>query len=300
MKSKTDPAIEAGINATKAATGPQFPLIGANGGFTGSSFDQYANSGQAAGTAPEWTIPLWQKQKVVRPNAVSVGGARFDDLHPLGTTTTREQFIEGDARTQFGKILMDKDLMQQWGQLAWKAGLVNAEDINDATKLGNAWNTAVGWAVNIKVASKGGTEVTPFEAAKMVGQNTGSALLAQQQYAASHFTGDRTTTSTSIDKRQSGQAGDVLHQLLGRNPTAGEKATYQHGLNQVAAAHPETTTSVAAYKDGQQVSQANTVTGGYDAHQAQIDQASANPEVARNQTATTYFDALKQALGAAV
>jgi cytochrome c2 len=285
-----DPAIQAGIN--KAKTAGATPQVAA----LASQFGAYAAAG---GTADATTIPLWRanhKQTVRRigPDGEQVVGS-------VSKVTTPEQFVANDASTQFGVLLMDPAKMHEWGDLAWKAGLVTADNRNDANALGKAWDIAIGWAVNIKDASKGTTEVTPFEAAKMVAQNTGSALLAQQADAAAHFTGNKTTTSTTINQDANSQTGDVLHQLLGRNPTAGEKATYQHGLNQVAAANPTTTNSVNTYKDGQQTGQVNTVTGGYDEKAAAIQEASsASPDVARNQAATTYYQALVNAIGAAV
>jgi hypothetical protein len=135
----------------------------------------------------------------------------------------------------------------------------------------------------------------------MVAQNTGSALLAQQADAAAHFTGQRTHVTTTTNQDANSQTGDVLHQLLGRNPTAGEQAAYQHGLNGVAAANPTVTNSVDTFKDGVNTGTVNTVTGGYDEKAAAIEQASsASPEVARNQAATVYYDALVRAIGAAV
>jgi len=217
--------------------------------------------------------------------------------------TTPEQYNANDASTQFGILLMDPAMMHEWGQLARKTpGLgITAANINDASALGKAWDTAIGWAVNIKDATGGSTEVTPFEVAKMVSQNMGGALLAQQQDAAAPYTGDKVTTSTSIDQSQSATTGDVLHQLLGRNPTAGEQATYQHGLNQVAAANPTVTNSVNSYVNGQQTAQTNTTTGGYDQKAAAEQQASsASPDVAKNQQATVFYDALVNAVRAAV
>jgi len=285
------PDIQAGINKSKAAgTAPQ--VLDASYGFG-------AAAGAGASTADATTIPLWRanhKQTVRRigPDGEQVVGS-------VSKVTTPEQFVANDASTQFGVLLMDPAKMHEWGDLAWKAGLVTADNRNDANALGKAWDIAIGWAVNIKDASKGTTEVTPFEAAKMVAQNTGSALLAQQADAAAHFTGNKTTTSTTINQDANSQTGDVLHQLLGRNPTAGEKATYQHGLNQVAAANPTTTNSVNTYKDGQQTGQVNTVTGGYDEKAAAIQEASsASPDVAKNQQATTFYNALVSAIGAAV
>ena len=185
--------------------------------------------------------------------------------------------------------------------LAWKAGWISADNRNDASALASAWTKAVDFAANVKQATDGKTELTPFEMAKWVAQATGSQLLATQADAAAHYTGDRTRVTTTTNQDANAQTGDVLHQLLGRNPTAGEKATYQHGLNQVAAKNPTVTNSVDTFKNGVNTGTVNTVTGGYDEKAAAIEQASsASPEVAANQAATTYYDGLLRAIGAAV
>lgn len=294
----TPPDIQAGIAKTKANGGKVVDNT-AGAGWAAQIAAAAAAAG-GSGTDKVWTIPLWRntfKRPVRDINANGTQGSTYTTSEQKGG----ERYSPDDASVHFGELLMDQGKMKEWSQLALRAGLISATDATDAAALNRAWNTAIGWAVNIKQATNGSTEVTPFEAAKLVAQNTGSALLAQQAYAADHFTGDRTTTSTTVDNRQNAQTGDVLHKLLGRNPTAGEKATYQHGLNAVAAANPEKTTSVGTYKDGQQVSQTNTITGGYDEQAAALEQANAaSPDVAPEQRATTYYDALVSALGAAV
>lgn len=287
-----DPAVAAGIAQTKANA--------AGGGST--TLNSYASAFAAAaaaggtGTDKVWTIPLW-RNTFKRP----VKDAWGDGTIVTSEQKAGEQYNPDDASVQFGSLMLDKAKLHEWGDLAWKAGLISADNRNDAASLNKAWNTAIGWAVNIKQATNGNTEVTPFEAAKMVAQNTGSALLAQQADAAAHYTGDRTHVTTTTNQDANANTGDVLHQLLGRNPTAGEQATYQHGLNQVAAAHPTKTTSVDTYKDGIQTGTVNTVTGGYDEKAAAIQQASsASPDVAANQQATTFYNALVSAIGAAV
>lgn len=209
------------------------------------------------------------------------------------------QLNEDQAVTQFATILQDPDLLKSWAQIALEAGLVSPDQMTDAVALGQAWHQAVTWAINFKAASNGTVELTPFEAAQKVAQNTGSALAAQQAYAAAHFTGDKVTTNTTTNQQDAPE--QMLHDLLGRNPTKGELAAYQHGVAQVAKAHPTTTTTTNHYKDGEVTSQDNVITGGYDERQAQIDASyAATPEVAANQQATTYYNALVQALGAAV
>lgn len=209
------------------------------------------------------------------------------------------QLNEDQAVTQFATILSDPDLYASWAQIALEAGLVTPDKMNDAVALGQAWHQAVTWAINFKAASNGSVELTPFEAAQKVAQNTGSAIMARQAYAAAHFTGDKVTNSSTTNEQPADE--QMLHDLLGRNPTKGELAAYQHGVASVAKAHPTNTETTTHYENGDAVSQHNVVTGGYDERQAQIDASyAATPEVAANQQATTYYDALVQALGAAV
>jgi len=288
------PDIQAGITKAKAAgSAPQTVNTGSK-----NFMDLIASAAGQQQQADATTIPLWRATHKVTSRHIGPGGE--ETFRSQSQNTTPDQYAVDAASTQFGVLLMAPAKMAEWGDLAWKAGLITADNRNDANALGKAWDIAINWAVNIKKASNGSTEVTPFEAAKMVAQNTGSALLAQQADSAAHFTGNK-TVETTTDKRPPANSGDVLHQLLGRNPTAGEQATYQHGLNQTAAAHPISTERVGHYVDGALTSSTSTVTGGYDEHAAQIQQASsASPDVARNQQATTFYQALVDAIGAAV
>ena len=296
----TDPDILAAIAKAKAAG---LPVPGTTStGTSADLFPGFKNQPDAAGAPPLWldTIPLWRhtfKRPVRDINANGTQGTTITTSEQKGGT----RYTSDDASVQFGALLLDKAKMHEWGDLAWKAGWVSADNRNDASALAAAWDKAIGFAVNIKRATNGATEVTPFEAAKIVAQTTGSQLLATQADAAAHFTGNRTSTTTNVDHTANAQTGDVLHQLLGRNPTAGEKATYQHGLNQVASANPTTTTSVDTVKNGQTTATVNTTTGGYDEKAAAIQEASsASPDVAKNQAATTFYNALVSAIGAAV
>jgi hypothetical protein len=282
----------------------------------GLSSDVFAQAQAAASSGGNITIPIWRTRDL---NEVPIGhtdssanalehsmGSRKNSSanaveHGGGPTTVKlpSQLNEDQAITQFATILGDPDLYASWAQIALEAGLVSPDKMNDAVALGEAWKQAVAWAINFKAASNGTVELTPFEAAQKVAQNTGSALLAQQAYAAAHFTGDKTFTQTTTNEQDAPE--QMLHDLLGRNPTKGELAAYQHGVASVAKAHPTTTTTTDHYQDGEHVSRHDVITGGYDERQAQIDAAyAATPEVAANQQATTYYNALVQALQSAV
>lgn len=296
--------ITAGIaKAETAKTSPSVvPGISLTGG--GSAFDTFAAGGNPADPA-ELTIPVWRAGATSKRTTrhIKAGGEEVFRSQTV-KNAPNPQFTGDAAKTQFGILLQDPAKMQEWITLALRTGWVSADNANDADALGKAWDKAVDFAVMMKAATGGTTEVTPFEAAKMVASTTGSGLLAQQQYAQDHFTGTKDVPggpTTQIDNTVTAAAGDALRQLLGRKPTAGENAAYQHGLQNVATANPTTVTHVGQYKDGELVAQTNTATGGYDEHQAQLDAANAaSPDVAKNQNATTYFDALRTAIQAAV
>ena len=81
----------------------------------------------------------------------------------------------------------------------------------------------------------------------------------------------------------------------------GENAAYQHGIQATAAANPTVTTSTNHYTNNVQDAQSNVVSGGYDQNAAyQQAASSASPDVAKNQAATVYYNALRTAIGAAV
>lgn len=307
-------AIPLGIGGSTGTTN-SFNFNDAAGGLNASIFSQA--QAQGASASGGLTIPVFRdrdlNQTPIGPSDSSanalehrLGAGKNSSANAAeggykGPTTVGlpSQLNEDQAVTQFATILADPDLYRSWAQIALEAGLVAPEKMNDAVALGQAWKQAVAWAINFKAASNGTVELTPFEAAQKVAQNTGSALMAQQAYAAAHFTGDKVTNTKSVNEQD--PDSQMLHDLLGRNPTKGELAAYQHGVATVAKANPTNTQTTTHYEDGQAVSQENVVTGGYDERQAQIDAAyAATPEVAANQQATTYYDALVRALGSAV
>jgi hypothetical protein len=171
---------------------------------SGSSFGSISDAGAGTGT----TIPLWRETTPYKdnktpytlyepadksPGLFNVPGKWSATQKVPADQALAQQVTADQASLQFGYILTNPDLLAQWQKLALSSGQVTAANVNDAATLGKAWDTAVGWAVNIKSATGGATEMTPFEAAAMVGQNSGSALLAQQTDAAAHFTGNKIT-----------------------------------------------------------------------------------------------------------
>lgn len=116
--------------------------------------------------------------------------------------------------------------------------------------------------------------------------------------------GTTTATSTAVDLSTRDGAKAILWQasrtLLGRAPTDDEVDRFFGSVNQLERANPSvTTTTTTTDEEGRVVSQDSTRTGGVEeGARAVIAQegAMANPEYGAYQAATTYYDALMQAI----
>lgn len=262
--------------------------------------------GSAAGSSSDPVIPLWRAR--FGPSGKEAGtddagaGVAAQTAPVKGAATASGNSSQADL--YFANLLMDKDKFKEFQDAAVKSGQLAPEQANDVTQLAALWKKAVGWAQNFKVAA--GVEMTPVEAIQHVAEMTGSASLAAQAYAASHFTGDKVTVDQKVADKTFGFGSsknglaERLQQSLGRNPTPGELAAYQHGMDAMAQANPIVTTTTHHYQNGQNTGNDSVASGGFDAVAAYQQMASADPQVAANQQATTYMTALKDALGAAV
>lgn len=309
-------AVKLSVSSTSSANAAEAGnILNAAGGINGNAFAQAQSQ---TSSSDNLTIPLFRDRDLayvkIGKTTSSANAAEHKLSYGKNSSANAlehaianqpkdvglpKQFTQDQASTQFATILQDPELFKQWSQLAMEAGLITPDQTTDAIALGQAWNKAVEWALSFKAASSGTVELTPFEAAQKVAQNTGSAMLAKQAYAAAHFTGDKNYTQEQYNQQPA--SVQTLHDLLGRDPTPGELAAYQHGVGNVAAEHPTTTQTTTHYVNGEAVGQTNVTSGGYDERQAEIDAASsASPEVAQNQQATTYYNALVDALRAAV
>jgi hypothetical protein len=283
-----------GIKLPAAGTAP-----GSTGGIPADIFGSARERTPTSGTPT--TIPIFRQRKTATINRFIDEGADNKAQREMKVAPTAEQFDQETANAQFSKILFDKDLLEKWQALVVKSGLLTPAEATDAVKLEQAWKTAVQWSINMKAATKGKTEMTPFDALEAVAQNTGASALAAQQYAADNFTGTKVQTSSTVDKRYSAQQGEALRQLLGRNPTDSELAAYKRGLAEYAEQNPTVTKQATTYQDGEQVAVSQEVSGGFDeAAAAYASAAGSSPDMAMNQQATTYYDALVRAIGAAV
>lgn len=281
------------IPLNAAAGGGAGSVNAIEGGINGNAFD-FARAQTGSANGP--TIPVFRDKRATLRDRHPFG-AEPDMVHDVAYVPGQK--TEEEAYLAFADILQDPDLVKSWARIALEAGLIGPDDMTNAVRLGAAWKIAVGWALDFKRASGGTVELTPFEAAKQVAENTGSAIAAKQAYAADHFTGDKVYSETSVNQTEPDTA--ILHDLLGRDPSEGELAAFRAGYMQTAKENPTVSTSTTHFEDGEAKNRTTVVTGGFDERQAAIDASySASPEVAANQQATTYYDALVNALRAAV
>lgn len=182
------------------------------------------------------------------------------------------------------------------------------------------WNQAVGLAAT---AYANGSYLNPMETIALMGKGfygENGGLGKSGKYSKSF---SRTTTSTdrAVDLSSAQEARAFLmaaaERELGRAPTADEIAAFRRALNEQERANPETTvtkstskgTTVSTYEDGQMVDQdtpntvntsSSTRTGGMDRGQFAVDVARSQKDWAEYQAATTYMNAMFQALSSPV
>ena len=167
-------------------------------------------------------------------------------------------------------------------------------------QLKSVWDGLVERASMIYSTSKGQRKITPWDVLEM------SRKEAKAAGTLTNFeNGTRTITNTSVTEISEGQAWEVLRStlqtLLGRDPSDRELRDYAYRMNSLAAKNPSVTETIQKYKKGEVVSQASSTTGGFDAadmaHEAYEDTKD-DPEYAKVQAGTTYYNALLQAIGA--
>lgn len=174
---------------------------------------------------------------------------------------------------------------------------INVTKFDELTQV---WGSLVDRASKMYSLSAGSRKVTPWDVLE---------LTKKESLAAGNFTdfesGTQTRTATSVAEVSEGASWQVLQStlstLLGRDPTDQELRDYTYRMNSLAAKNPSITETITRYKAGEQVSSHSETTGGFDASdmaQAAYEEAQDDPEYAKVQAGTTYYNALAQAIGA--
>lgn len=163
-----------------------------------------------------------------------------------------------------------------------------------------AWTSVVDRAAKMYTTTLGERKVTPWDVLELA-----KAEAKRGGAYTNYENGKIETTYTSVSEISEGQSWQVLQQtlqtLLGRDPSDQELRDYAYRMNTLAAQNPSVTEQVSRYKQGELVSQRSSTTGGFDAAdmaQEAYEQAQDDPEYAKIQAGTTYFNALMQAVGA--
>lgn len=171
-----------------------------------------------------------------------------------------------------------------------------------------SWDDVEGWwqkAVDGAAKSKafGGKNISPYDWISMYAGVNGLGGSG----SANGGTGPSTRTDTSSNTQQiddldaRAAANEAWTSLYGKDATGKQARALKAAINAYASAHPQITTTTS-HDDGQgHTSSSSSTKGGLDstgAQQIAQDQVKGAPGYGEFQAATTYFNALQQALGA--
>ena len=271
-------------------------------GFWGQIFSgppSFLTAGQGAGGEPQTTT---------YSSYVPVGGGRQEgEPTPPSQVPNYEKKTLDDFIWSFANL--DKKDLEALQTKLLKAGILTSAQLSgEYGRYGPSTRAAVGevaFEVAVQQAQTGKPSIT-FDSALDQAVVNQQLLIAQGKVANPEpFTGSRSRTdvSTQITDPTTAQAvvTNALSQLLGRAPTAGEIAQFQATLRAKEAASPVTTHTTTSYKAGIETGSTSTQTGGLTSEGAALlaqQQAMGSKDYGAYQAATTYFNALLNAVGA--
>ena len=221
------------------------------------------------------------------------------DSHP-GVALQEDYRIADEVR---GQVLawQGTDEFDRWGQKLLGFGLIDPGDETSVVILDAVWQDAVDLSARFLAAGK---KVTPWAAAEFLDEGGGSSRYGSSGGA---FTGNRSSTSTSVDLTDPATAkaitNDTLSNALGRAARPEELSQFIQVINTAEKASPTVTSSNTRYDKGEEVSRSETRSGGLTSaglSQIVLDRAQALPDYGAYQAATTYFNSLVSALDSPV
>lgn len=167
----------------------------------------------------------------------------------------------------------------------------------DYDGMNQVWNAAVKESAMRYTVSGGKVKVTPYDMIDaMAGLGNNGSPYANQTIT-------RTHTSTQIITPETADAAirNIFQQEVGRDPTKGELSKYRATLTGYSQSHPQVTKETTKYDaHGGAMDTSSVTTGGADAGGMQdvaTQQLRQNTEYGTYQAATTYYNALMQAVG---
>lgn len=173
-------------------------------------------------------------------------------------------------------------------------------NVTSFDQLVDAWGGLVNRASAMYSLSKGERKVTPWDVLELQKREAAAA-----GSLVNYENGTVTEKATSVAEISEGSAWMVLRNtlstLLGRDPSDRELRDYSYRMNTLAAKNPSVTETITRYQAGEVVGTSEHKTPGFgpdDMAQAAYEGAQNNPEYAKVQAGTTYYNALLQAIGA--
>lgn len=207
---------------------------------------------------------------------------------------------EGEARNTIYSWV-GSDQYDKWGDRLVQLDLIDEKDKRNVNVLNDVWQDVMDHAVRLQAAGK---RLTPYQVLELM---VGSGYGGHSGGGSGGFTGSRSSTSTSVDLTDPMTAkaivNDALSRYLGRSANDSEIKALTASINSAERSNPSVTNSTTSYQDGVAVSESSTTSGGVtNAGRQQIvaDDAMARPEYGAYQSASTYFNALTQAINSPV
>jgi len=192
----------------------------------------------------------------------------------------------------------------RWGKRLLGLGLIDPGDETSVEILDAVWQDAVDLAARFLASGK---KVTPWKAAELMAQSGTSGGGSRYGSSGGTFTGTRSSTKPSVDLTDPETAkaitNDALSRALGRAARPEEAAQFLQVINSAEKSNPTLTTTNTRYDKGVEVGGSSIRSGGVtDAGRTQMvtDQAQEMPEYGAYQAASTYFNAMVDALGSPV
>jgi hypothetical protein len=289
------------MTITKGTSSPS-PSPSGSGGGESSAAQQFLSS---PGSSSVGRIYMGTTRYSAPPGANAQGRKQIQEENRRGAEDRWISSDEADAEyfTWSPKARDDfraKGLLS--GLLSQGAGDMEAADL---------WHKLVLQAANYGANDQ---KVSPLDIlAGYVKGNSNGGWIKQGDFEINPVTGEKryigpkfkTTTQTSVDLTDPATARaiatKVFQDMLGRDPGQGEISAYANALSQSEASSPSTTTTTTQYDPvtGDPTSSSAVTAGGVTADgQAQLalDQVKKKAEYGATQAATTYQNALEQAV----
>jgi hypothetical protein len=274
---------------------------------TGTEFDNKATGLRVYTGSTALPKPTVKRPESLRDwdPTVGKGSVGTQARAEAGSTQFRDE-AKALEDVQADWFSLEPDEIKRWGQLLVDNGHIDEEDMGDYSTLQKQWFAMAEEAGNLY--TRGKKAVGIWDAPRFL---SGAAWLGESESqrirdlanGATGFTGSRNSVSKTVQLTDPMSAkalvNSVLARALGRDANPEELAAFTQALNGAESASPSVTNYTSVFENGEQVSQDSTTTGGLSAagaEQVLVDRAKGSKDYGAYQAATTYFNALTEAI----